>query len=206
MAACTKFAQYNNAWGPAQVTAAKHYLRYIKGTLSLALCFGLHPDAPLLEGYVDADWAGCLDTRRSTTGYAFFVHGDLVSWKSKRQPTVAQSSCEAEYMATADAAKEATWLKSMMKDFKHPLSSPVVLHNDNFGAVTLTSHPGQHDRTKHIDVKHHFIREQVASRNILVKHRSGNDMPADILTKPLSRDKIRQYTLALGLRPVGQAE
>ena len=202
--ATNKLAQFNAKWGRAQIAAAKHLLRYIKGTVDLGLCYGLIQDAPLVIGYVDADYAGDLVTRRSTTGYVFMVNGDCTSWRSKRQPTVAKSTTEAEYMASADSAKEAVWVKRLLGDISRPVDGSLPLKNDNFGNICLGDHPGNHDRTKHIDIHHHFIREKIEAGVLSMTHCPTAENTADILTKPLPRELFMKHRHTLGLRKFGQ--
>jgi len=201
--AVNKLGQSNAKWNQAAVSAAKHLLRYVAGTLDLSLCYGLDKSALSLIGYADADYAGCKVTRRSTTGYAFFVGGDLFSWKSKRQPTVAQSTCEAEYMSCGNAAKEAVWLERLLTDLDRKPSGPVPLFNDNTGCVSNCSHVGNHDSMKHVDVLHHAIRELTERKKISVTRVGTKDMKADVFTKPLPRLVHEQQVDMLGLRRYG---
>ena len=148
-------------------------------------------------GYSDADWAGNLDDRKSTSAYIFHMGGAAISWRSKRQACVALSTAEAEYMALASAAQEALWLRQLLSDLKNKPTSPTLILEDNQAAICLAKNPQFHGRAKHIDIKYHFVREQVASGNIAVKYCRSEDMLADMLTKGLSYEpftKLREMT------------
>ena len=112
---------------------------------------------------MDANWAGDLDTRRSTTGYVFFLNGSVISWNSKRQPTVATSSTEVDYMSLYSATQEAIWLRGLLTDLNYCAKIATTIFQDNQGCIALAKDPVYHSRTKHIDIKFHFLREKVAS-------------------------------------------
>ena len=179
-------------------TAVKRILRYLKGTIDLQLKYDGRGGSSI-EGYCDADWGGCLESRRSTTGYAFLVSGGCVSWASKRQPTVALSSTEAEYMACAAACQEIKWLLNFEALPSIPIVPPLALWCDNQGAVLLSLNGIQHQRTKHIDLRHHFIRDMVEENLVIIKHIGSSDQVADIMTKCLSPEKFRACRGKLGL-------
>lgn len=177
--------------------AAEHVLRYLYTTRSLRLGLGTASQQKL-HGFSDSDWASTSEDRRSTTGWVYRYAGGVISWKSRRQPTVALSSTEGEYMAMTDAAKEAIWLKGLSQDLG--IDEGVTrLFYDNQGAGCLSTGEGLMQRTKHIDVKHHFIRDCIASKKIDVSHVPTADMLADVFTKPLGRVKHSQALEALGL-------
>ncbi|KAE8182262.1 hypothetical protein CF336_g8611 [Tilletia laevis] len=133
-------------------------------THDIGLYFAKNTVAKHLEGWSDADYAGDRDTRRSTTGYAFKVFGALVSWGARRQDIVATSTVHAEYVAMAESARENAYLRTLLSDLHHPVPGPTTLHGDNEGALTLVTKPAFHQRTKHIEVRWHYIREAQESR------------------------------------------
>jgi hypothetical protein len=178
----------------------KRVLRYIKGTISYGLKFSVQEQNPQLIGYSDADWAGDLDTRyTSTSGYVFQYGNGTVSWSSKRQSTVAKSSTEAEYVALSSATQEAIWLRRLMKDFGGQVDTATTIYEDNQGAIELAKNAKYHNRTKHIDICHHFVREKVVSNEIKVSFCPTEDMVADIMTKGLSRVTFEKLRDLLGV-------
>jgi hypothetical protein len=173
---------------------------YLKATPHIAISY--RKGTPSLEGYVDADWVGCLDTRRSTTGYVFTFAGGPVSWSSKRQNIVALSTTEAEYIAAGEAVKEALWLKRFVNDlsFEGYNISSVPVNVDNKSAIALTKNPIGHQRTKHIDARHHFIRDVIEDGHVTIKWISGKDNIADMFTKALPRASFEEFKKRLNLR------
>ncbi|KAF8780514.1 hypothetical protein HU200_001642 [Digitaria exilis] len=139
----------------------KRILRYIKGTTALGL--HLHASStPTITAYTNADWAGCPDTRRSTSGFAIFLGDSLVSWSSKRQTTVSRSSAEAEYRGVANAVAECTWLRQLLGELQCPITKATVAYCDNISSVYMSRNPVHHRRIKHIELDIHFVREKVA--------------------------------------------
>ena len=175
--------------GPTHVSALKHLLRYLQGTRQLGITFTR--DGGSLMGYTDSDWAKDIPTRKSVSGGVFMLAGGPVSWSSKAQTCVAQSSTEAEYVASAEAAKELIWLRYLLRDIHHPPSQATPLFMDNRGASLLARNPVYHNRTKHIDIRHHFIRQCVSDGSIDVKLISTSDNAADLFTKSLGRIKLQ---------------
>ena len=164
----------------------KRVLKYIKGTTDLGLFFdGSLKDALILHGFMDADWANDTADRRSTSAYLFKLCGAPVSWKSKRQPTVSLSTTEAEYMAASLATQEAVWLRQLLSDLCVMQIQPTVLYEDNRGCIDLVNNPVHHQRTKHIDIRHHFVREQQQAGAINLVYCPTKEMQADALTKAL---------------------
>ncbi len=169
--------------------AVKQVFRYIKGSISLQLTF-CGPLLPL-SGYTDADWAGDHDTRRSPSDYVFSVGSGAISWSSKRQPTVALSSCEAEYLGRTQATKEAIWLKMLLAQLdtltsKQSLQA-VIIHCDNQGALALAKNPQFHSRSKHIDIQWHYQSERLENRSVELRYIPTEEQVADGLTKALPR-------------------
>ena len=139
----------------------KRLLRYIKGTLIYGLKFVARENDDDLYGFADANWAGDVDTRRSTSGYVFMVANGVISWGSKKQSTVAKSTTEAEYVALSQATQEAIWLRRLLSDLGCKADGPTLINEDNQGAIEIARNPKFHNRTKHIDTTYHFIREKI---------------------------------------------
>ena len=178
--------------------AVKRILRYLKGTIEMSL--RLKPESTEVTGFCDADWAGDIDTRRSTTGYIFKFGGSPICWKSKRQPTVALSTAEAEYMSLAHAAQTAIWLRRFLNDIGIVQKSATKIFEDNQGCIAMAKNPVNHERTKHIDIKYHFVRELVTSGVIEISYLETEEMEADILTKGMTRDRHVKLCCAIGLQ------
>jgi transposase InsO family protein len=180
--------------------AAKGVLRYLSGTASLGITFGGSSSGSglQLQGYCDADYAGDADTRKSTTGYVFTLNSGAVSWQSKRQPTVAASTTEAEYMAAAAAIKEALWLRKLLSDLQLG-SGTISIFADNQSAIKLLRNPIISGRAKHIDVLHHFARERVLRKEVAVTYISTNNMLADVFTKVLPIAKHQLCCKGIGM-------
>jgi hypothetical protein len=180
----------------------KRILRYIKGTINYGLIFKAEDNKGILAGYSDADWAGDIDTRRSTSWYVFQICGSTVSWCSKRQSSVSRSSTEAEYIALSMASQEAVWLSRLLENVGVKQEEPILIYEDNQGAIELSRKPKFHNRTKHIDIAHHFIREKVKDKVIYVKYCETEQMLADIMTKPLSKVLFEKFRNKLGVEEV----
>lgn len=190
-------SQFNTCHDESHWIAAKRVLRYLKATQSTGLLF--RKSNKPLTGYVDADWANCPDDRKSYTGYAFILAGTTVSWESRKQRTVALSSTEAEYMALSESTKEAIHLRNFLLDLGFGALSEITVYCDNNGARKLAENPVFHSRTKHIDVRHHFVREAVDKGLIKITYVSTDNMAADIMTKGLPNTKYRHCKELLGL-------
>ncbi|KAG8499626.1 hypothetical protein CXB51_006086 [Gossypium anomalum] len=168
--------------------AVQWILRYLRGTTDVCLQFGRTEDGVI--GYVDADFAGDLDRRRSLTGYVFTIGGCAISWKATLQTTVALSTTEAEYMAITEACKEAIWLKGLFSELNEDLQISTVFY-DSQSAIFLTKDQMFHERTKHIDVRYHFVRDIIARGDIVVSKISTHENPADMMTKSLPITKFK---------------
>ena len=175
-----------------------HVLRYIKGTLNHKLTFRKsNPNSQLeLIGHSDSDWASSKHDRKSTTGYCFALNpeGPLISWKSRKQPTVALSSCEAEYMALTNAVQEAMFLEMLARDFTFHAQRPIHIFGDNRGSIDLAKNSTSNDRSKHIDIKHHFIRDKYTEGVIDIHHVATGDNVADLMTKPVTKQKLSVFS------------
>ncbi|XP_053964328.1 uncharacterized protein LOC128867249 [Anastrepha ludens] len=191
----SRLAQYVTNPSMCHWLAAKRVLRYLAGSAHRGLVFRKTND-PLI-GYADADWGGCTVDRRSYTGYVFLISGAAITWKSQKQRTVALSSTEAEYISLAEAAKEAIYLRSLLTE--PGLKEFIDITALNKGAQFLAGDPVFHARTKHIDIKHHFIRETVTAGHLKLQHISTQNMVADVMTKSLSKVNHERCRTGLGL-------
>ena len=190
--------QFMHAPSNSHFRLMKRVLRYLKGTIELGM--RIHASSSSnLYAFVDADWAGCPLTRRSTTGFCTFLGSNCISWCAKKQPTVARSSAEAEYRAMASATAELTWLSYLFRDLGIPLTAPPSLFCDNLSALQLTVNPVFHARTKHIQLDYHFVREKVAQGTLITRYVPSSNQLADIFTKPLSRPSFHDLRNKLGL-------
>lgn len=181
--------------GRAHWEAAKRVLRYLKGTSDHALALG---GELVLRAYTDADYAGDRDDRKSTGAYVFTIGSGAVSWSSKKQSVVALSTLEAEYMAMTQAAKEAIWMQSLLRELGAQLDN-VLIYGDNQGAIALSRPSVLHNRSKNIDIQYHFIRSALAEGTISIDYLPTAVMLADILTKSLAPARHSDLTRALGI-------
>jgi hypothetical protein len=192
--------------GEEHLHALDRAFRYLRATSDRRLVFQRGTqDGSRLHGYVDADWASDVNDRKSTSGFVFMLAGGAISWSSKKQPSVALSSTEAEYIAGAHATKEAIWLKNLVSEiWKDQIkNSPITLYIDNQSAIAIAKNPEFHDRTKHIEVRHHFLRQQVDSKSIELKYLPTDKQVADVLTKGLAREKHERFTANMGVHHAG---
>jgi len=193
--------RFNSNPGQSHVGALKRVLRYLKGSINFQLTYSGSSDSKLaVLGHCDSDWGGSIDDRRSVSGTVFTIAGGAVTWQAQRQKSVALSTVEAEYMAACQAAKDAVWLRAFLVGLGLKASAPTTIQCDSQGAIALAKNPEHHQRSKHIDLRYHFVREQVTGGVITLDYASTSDMMADQLTKPLSRDMHNRCIRGMGLR------
>ena len=176
--------------------AAKGLMRYVASTREQGIMFGRAPGIVL--GYCDADYAGDLDNRRSTTGFLYLLHGGAITWLSKRQPTVAVSTTEAEYIAAAQTIKEALWLRGLLGDLKIVVNTFPIMADDQ-SALKLLKNPVSSNRSKHIDVLYRFARERVARQEVEITYVSTDKMLNDMFTKPVPSSKLQLCCKGIGV-------
>lgn len=180
----------------------KRILRYLRGTTHFGL--QLYKSSPLdLVAYNDADWAGCPDTRKSMSGFCVFLGHNLLSWSSKRQATVSRSSAEAEYRGVANCVAEACWLRQLLHELRRPPTRATLVYCDNVSASYIASNPVQHQRTKHIEIDLHFVRDRVALGDIRVLHVPSSSQFADLFTKGLPSQVFHEFRTSLNILPHG---
>ncbi len=190
----SKLSQYFTEPTVEQWSTVKQVLRYLKGRLDKELCYRKCNETLGIRAYSDADWAASND-RRSTTGYCVSLTecGALISWKTKKQPTVALSTCEAEYIALATTIQECLYLKQLLENLDTCQYSQPKVYEDNQGTIALAKNPVSRQRCKHVDIKYHFIRSSVNNGDITLVYCPTNEMVADVLTKPATKCKMMKF-------------
>ena len=198
--AVSQISKFMHAPRTPHLDAVNRILRYLKGTPGKGIWMKNNNSNDVC-GYSDADWAGSFD-RRSTTGYCTFVGGNLVTWKSKKQNVVARSSAEAEYRAMASTASELVWIKQLLADLNIQIQKPMKMFCDNQVARHIASNPVFHERTKHIEVDCHFIREKVQDKEIETPFVKSEEQLADVFTKGLGNKNFEDILSKLGLHDI----
>ena len=191
-------SKFNSCSNESHLSAVKRVFRYLKGTMSMGIRYCKSSKWDLV-GFSDADWAGNLDDRRSTSGNLFLLSNAPVSWQSKKQSNVTLSTTEAEYVALSSATQELVWLHRLLSDIGEVFQDPTVLYEDNQGAISVANNPIIHARTKHIDIRYHFVREKVEDGTIQLKYCPTDEMIADILTKPLPTQCFVKFRELMGV-------
>ena len=199
--ALSMVSRYQSNPGEAHWAAVKNILKYLRRTKDMLLILGGEKELQV-TGYTDASFQTDRDDARSQSGWVFLLNGGAVSWKSSKQDTVADSTCESEYLAASEASKEAIWLREFISDLGvvPSISEPVEIFCDNTGAVALTKEPKDHGKSKHIDRKYHFVRNKVEEGHVLVSRVSSEENLADPFTKALPRPKHEMHTEGIGVR------
>jgi hypothetical protein len=180
----------------ADMTKVRRIFKYLANARHHGLVYTSnqhHAGVAKIHAYSDADWAGDITDRKSTTGYCTFMNDNLISWTTKKQSTVALSSCEAEYMAISDVVKELMWMRILLTEIDIQIETPSIIYVDNQSAIKISENDSAHDRTKHIAIRHYYIRDCIDDGSVkLVWVRSENQL-ADILTKPLTSSTLPRY-------------
>jgi hypothetical protein len=219
--AVTRLTQYIIKPNSQCWAALKRLIRYLKGTRTKGIIYGAQPNPAItdddvchIKGYTDSDWAGDTSTCKSTSGYLFLGAGAPIAWGSNKQPIVALSTCEAEYVAASDASREVTWLRNLLAEID-PFSAsatflpqlhepnyipPIPMAMDNQGAIALVILRNQNRRTRHINVRYHYIRDFIESGIIVPHYTPTSEMLADGFTKTLDRLKFVIFVSSIGMR------
>ncbi|XP_073271383.1 uncharacterized protein [Primulina huaijiensis] len=190
-------ARYQSNPKISHLKAVKRILRYIAGTIELGLWYTRETNSNLV-GFSDADWAGDLDDRKSTSGGCFYLGNNLISWHSRKQNCVSLSTAESEYVAAGSGCTQLLWMNQMIEDYGLK-SEPLVMYCDNSSAINISKNPVQHSRTKHIDIRHHFIRDLVEKGLIRMEFVDTNNQLADIFTKALDFERFSNLRKSLSM-------
>ncbi|CAL8996424.1 unnamed protein product, partial [Prunus brigantina] len=194
-------SQFMHSPSVSHRNAVDRILRYLKSAPGKGLMFSKNRDLEVV-GYTDADWAGSITDRRSTSGYFTFVGGNLVTWRSKKQNVVSRSSAEAEYRGMAHGVCELLWIRRLLTELGFKPGKPMELHCDNKSAIDIAHNPVQHDRTKHVEVDRHFIKEKIEKKIIRLPFVKSEDQLADILTKAVCSRVFYDSLTKLGIGDV----
>nr|KYP40118.1 Copia protein [Cajanus cajan] len=181
----------------SHMKSVKRILKYLKGTTNVGLWYPKGVSLSLI-GYSDSDYVGCRLDRKSTSGTCHLLGSALVSWHSKKQACVALSTAEAEYIAAGSCCAQILWMKQQLRDYGTELNK-IPLRCDNTSAINLTKNPILHSRTKHIEIRHHFLRDHVQKNDCVVEFVETSKQLADIFTKPLPRERFNQLRIELGI-------
>ena len=198
-----RLAAYTAKPSLQHVTAAKRILRYLAGTKNLGITYTKPSNNPMdnpniFFGFADAAYANH-DDHKSTSGYVFLAAGGAITWKSKKQTTIALSSTQAEYVALSEAGREACWLRNLYEELGYHQERPTLIKGDNDGSISMAKNPQFHNRSKHIAIRWHWIRELVEENLINIENCRDPEQTADILTKALPRPKHKKHTSEMGM-------
>ena len=195
--AVTKLSQFSANPSKEHMMKVEHICRYLRSTCDYAMVFDGSSDTGLIA-FMDSDWATYPIKQRSITGYFFKLANCIFSWQSRAQKTIALSSTKAEYMALSDCSWQAVWIQSLLKELG--ISIPTIpICGDNQGSIFIGSNPVQERRSKHIDIRYHYVRQLVEEKIIELFFVEGAENPADLFTKNLASPKFIKFRNQLGL-------
>lgn len=194
-----KLSQFNNCYNNSHWVAIKRVFRYLKGTINQGIVYAVDINNFQPIGYCDSDYAGDLNSRKSTSGHTVTIDKSPISWASRVQKSVALSTTEAEYYAIADCAKDIIWYQQLFEDLSLPLNKPTLIFSDNQGAIKLSKNAIFHKRSKHVDVRVHFIRDHQAQGTMLIQYVPTDKQPADMFTKSLASPSLNNCKLMLNI-------
>jgi hypothetical protein len=195
--AVSTVSKYSSNPNKTHWASVKRIFRYLNGTKHLGITYGGTKELNLI-GYSDSDWGGDLDTRRSTSGHVFLLGNGATSWYSKLQSSVATSTMQAEYIALYEATRECIWLNLLLKELGRnetttSIPIPIYIKCDNQSCIALAKNPENHARSKHIEIKYHFIREKIEDKSVEILYCPTEEMIADIFTKQISKVKFEEF-------------
>ena len=195
-----RLAAYTTNPSLQHVSALKRILRYLAGTKDFGITYSKTSDtnSNIFHGFADAAFANH-DDHKSTSGYVFSAAGGAITWKSKKQTTIALSSTQAEYVALSEAAREACWLRNLFEELGYPQEYPTLIKGDNDGSISMAKNQQFHNRSKHIAIRWHWVRELVENNLVTIENCRDPQQTADILTKALPRPKHKQHSSEMGL-------
>ncbi|XP_065632598.1 secreted RxLR effector protein 161-like [Quercus suber] len=190
-------ARFQAAPKESHLTMVKQIIHYINGTFDYGIWYSRDSNE-CLAGYSDADWARCIDDRKSTSGGCFYLGNNLVSWMSKKQNSVSLSTSEVEYIATASCCAQLLWMKKFLHDYGITQDTMCVFC-DNTNAINLSKYPVQHSKSKHIEIRYHFIRDLVEEKTVYLEFITTDNQKADIFTKLLDGPKFESLRKTIGV-------
>ncbi|KAG9109018.1 hypothetical protein FRC07_008383, partial [Ceratobasidium sp. 392] len=186
-----------SCFGPAHVTAVKHVIRYLKGTLSRGPVYRHSDDGFGELGYSDADWGNNLLDRKSISGNVFLLGGAAISWSAKKQATVALSTMKAEYMSLSHACTQALWICQLFEELFYNADAPTLILSDDLAALTLSVELQYHGRSKHINIRRHFMRDVIEQRKVSTSYVPSKENLADAFTKALPAPQFSYLTKSI---------
>jgi len=201
MQAVGQVARFQTTPKESHIIGINKILRYLKGTMEYGLWYPKGNDL-VIQAYTNGNWAGSVDDRKSTNGAVFYQGGCLVSWLSKKESSISLSIAEAEYIAAAACCTQVLWMKQTLQNLQVKFDEPIPIFCDNPSAISISKNLVMHSKTKHILIKYHFVREQVAEKNIKLEYVGTKEQIVDIVSKPLPREAFEYLHQKLGILPI----